>query len=159
MQNDSLTPDADHRIGRNIVRTFFDYYTYVGVLSKHPKDDAKPAKRPGVRKKARKRARIFKMKKSVYCKQRARRLRRKLTAIRDRAQTERGGGRSGWRLQRKYIDFSDIELPPTLEHKHTIKRKLLTGGRKKKFDCGTGPARKNALNALNAGLTILNIGE
>jgi hypothetical protein len=147
----------DYRIGRNIVRTFFDYYAYVGVIPALPKEVLKHATHSTKkRKKKRKnptKATFLRIKNSAFQqRQRLRRLRRKLTTMKEVIPTKYEPVCS---LQKNFIDFSDIKLPPNIERKHTIKHKLLINDRKQKRNVCV----KDPLRELNSGLTILTIGE
>ncbi|XKL65279.1 hypothetical protein PGB90_008699 [Kerria lacca] len=111
----------DHRIGRNIVRTFSDYYNYVGILTVCPQKRKKKIISQTPTKRHRKKL-FWKIRKRTFKKHRHK---RKINIVKKVIAKEL---KSKSDLKKGYIDFSDITFP-AVERK-TIKRNLLTTRRK-----------------------------
>lgn len=146
-----LNSNSDHRVGRNIVRSFSDYYSYVGVLPTNR--DSKPKERKKAPKKHHARVVLSKIKKRKLKKFRrsrnhqAKKIRqalREVTSVELRSKVDLKKGR---------IDFSDIEFPAPIEVPKVVRRKLLS----KAFKLNPASLEKESKN--DSIIKIINIGK
>lgn len=119
----SLTSLPDYRVGRNIARSFADYYKYLGVISSPPKKmHRKTNKQSNGRtrsKKIRARMGFSKVRKKTY---KRRHLHKpKTNVVQEVTDVEM---QSKVDVKKGHIDFSNVMFPPISGQK-TIKRKLL----------------------------------